>query len=152
MQFTTSEVIAASQEQVFDEVTDFDSFERQIVRAGGTVARTGGAGPDAAWTGHFDFRGTQRTVAARVTGWTAPSGYIVSGETGGLALRAEVRCVPLDPERTQLDVTVEMTARTLSVRVLLNSVKLMRTQVSRRFKKRVRDFAEGVSHRAARQG
>jgi hypothetical protein len=35
--------------------------------------------------------------------------------------------------------------------VLINSFKLMRMQLNRRFNRRVRDFALGVAHRARRE-
>jgi carbon monoxide dehydrogenase subunit G len=151
MHFSSSEEINAPRDHVFAEITDFAGFERQIERAGGDVTRTGDPGPDAAWTGRFSFRGTQRDVKAQVTDWAVPGGYRIISDTGGLSAVIDVRCVSIDAERTRLDVLLDLKPTTLGSRVLINSFKLMRMQLNRRFNRRVRDFALGVAHRARRE-
>ena len=151
MHFSTSEEIAAPRDRVFAELTDFAAFERQIHRAGGEVARSGAPGPDTRWTGHFQFRGVERDVTAQVQDWAPPGGYRIASDTGGLHAVIDLRCVAIDDLRTRLDVLVDLKPQTIKARVLVNSLKLMRPQLTKRFNKRVRDFAQAVAFRAGQR-
>lgn len=148
MHFSTSEVIHAPREAVFAEVTDFDAVERQIVKAGGSLTRTGGAGPDAAWQGHFRFRGTERDFTSRVGDWTPPGGYRLISATTGLDALVDVRCVAVDAATTRLEILVDLKPRSMKAKILLNSLKLMRSQINARFKQRIQKFADHVAQKA----
>ncbi len=148
MHFSASENIDAPQETVFQEVTDFANFERQLRRAGGQIDRTGAPGPDCTWTGNVAFRGTTREIEAKVDKWAAPNGFTVLSHSGGLKVTADVTTVALSPTRTRLDILVDIKPQTLPARVLLQSARLFKHKANQRFKERVRAFAKSVSKRA----
>lgn len=150
MHFSTTEVIHAPREAVFAAVSDFEGFERQITRAGGSLTRTGLPGPDTRWHGTFSFRGTRREFTSQVADWTPPGGYRLASETGGLHALIDVRCIAMDADTTRLEILVDLTARTLTARLLLNSLKLMRSQMNTRFKKRIQKFGDSIARQAAR--
>ena len=52
--------------------------------------------------------------------------------------------IALSATRTRVLVSFDMRAKTLTARLLLQSLKLAKTKVTKRFKARVLDYAENV--------
>lgn len=148
MHFSTSEVIHAPRDAVFAAITDFDAIERQVIRAGGTLTRTGGPGPEATWQGTASFRGTERDFTSRVADWTPPGGYRLASETSGLDALVDLRCIAVNEATTRLEILVDLKPRSMKARILLNSLKLMRSQINARFKQRIRRFADSIAEQA----
>lgn len=155
MQFSAREDISAPIEHVFVAVSDFDGFERQILRRGAEIQRkdpSGGAGIGSEWKAKFEFRGKERKVTARITEFDAPNGYKSSGKTGGLEGDFGVELVSLSPNRTRMTVSLDLTAKTLAGRLLVQSLKFAKGNLSKRFSKRVFGFAQGIEAKYAQLG
>ena len=71
MELTAHEDIEAPQDRVFAMMADFDTIERQAMRRGLDVTRTGdGPGAGMAWDVAFQFRGKRRAAPiASPIGW-----------------------------------------------------------------------------------
>jgi len=70
MNFNTREDIEAPIDFVFEQITDFATFERSIMRRGGDVDRLAigeADGLDAQWRVKFQMRGVERDVTATIT-------------------------------------------------------------------------------------
>ncbi|MGR3757175.1 MAG: SRPBCC family protein [Tranquillimonas sp.] len=147
MKFSTRKDIALPQERVFAAVSDFPAFERQALRRGVEVVRADGTdtvGLGAAWTLRFDYRGRPREMEARVTGFDAPTGYTIAATTGGLELDLSVETMALARSRTRLFVSLDLRPQTVAARLLVQSLKLAKTNLARRFDRRVGEYAAGL--------
>ncbi|MFP7675315.1 SRPBCC family protein [Marivita sp. S0852] len=152
MQVTATEDVAASIEHVFAELTAFDALERQALRRGIDVRRRfRGAVPEIGegWDAGFRFRGKDRTVKVTLSRYEAPQFLRFSGSTGGLETDTQIELVPLSPRRTRVNVVFKMTPQTLSARLLVQSFKLARSRINKKFKKRMSSFAREIESKQA---
>ncbi len=147
MKFSTKEDIEASMEFVFDRCADHKSFERAAMRRGVEVVRTSGDGPVAKGSSgdvEFEFRGKSRKASVQITHVDKPNSLNVYFESGGIEGDCEIELVALSPNRTRMGIEFELKPRTLAARLMLQSMKLARQNLIKRFKTRVADFAEDV--------
>lgn len=147
MRLSSREDIEAPIGHVFSSITDFDGFERQALRRGAEVERLdslGKAGLGSEWNIRFDYRGKSRRLNARIAEFDAPNGYRVDSQAGTLEGDLVVELVALSPRQTRLQVKLEMRARNLTGRLLLQSLKFARNTITKRFSARVEQFAQDV--------
>ncbi len=152
MKFSTREDIEAPIDYVFAQVSDFAAFERRAMRQGADVARRG-AGPiaqGAIWDICFQFRGRNRRVVAELTQLDVPHILSIDSASDGLNAVTEVELIALSQSRTRVLVGFELRAKTLTARILLQSLKLAKTKITKRFKARVLDYAEDIDDRYRR--
>ena len=154
MRFSSREDIEAPIEHVFEAATDFDGFERQALRRGAEVQRNdtyGKPGVGSEWRLKFPFRGKQRKVYARMIKFEAPDGFEAETETGGLEGLVTLELVALSPRRTRLQVSIDLKARTLAGRLLVQSLKFARGNLNKRFSTRIWQFAQGIETKFNKQ-
>ncbi|AML51308.1 SRPBCC family protein [Falsihalocynthiibacter arcticus] len=150
MIFVSTEDIEAPIEVVYRAVSDFDSFERSALRRGLEVKPLDENALDGAvqgWNVVFQYRGKKRESAARLIDVVPDQGFTINGGTGGLHGAMVVDLVALSKMHTRLKVTVELSAKTLSSRLLLQSMKLAKTKLRQRFEKRVSTMAQDIEDR-----
>ena len=155
MQLKSREDIEAPIDFVFAQVTDFPAFERQALRRGADVQRRGGndvPGLGSAWDVTFKYRGKDRLLQAEVVHFEAPNSYLLHVRSGGISGETLVDLVPLSRRRTRLTVLTELAAQGLTARLLLQSLKLAKSNLSKRMSGRIGSFAADVEDRFARQG
>lgn len=150
MEFSAKEDIEAPIEQVFAVITDFESVERQALRRGIKVTRTHDADGEVGteWTAGFKFRGKEMSADIRLTECTAPELVVFAAKAGGLETGMSVDLTALSPRRTRMTVTAHMQPKTLSARLLVQSLKLAKGRVTRKFSVRVAQYAKLVEERA----
>ncbi len=147
MRFSAREDIEAPIEFVFGELTDFSNFERAAMRRGVDIRREDGMNTvcvGAKWHIGFRFRGKPRVADVEMSQFENPEGYEVSFESGGIEGGSVVELVPLSPQRTRVLVRLDLKPKTLSARLLLQSLKLAKSNLTHRFKTRIADFAEDI--------
>ncbi|SMX43331.1 SRPBCC family protein [Octadecabacter ascidiaceicola] len=150
MEFTTREDIEAPIEYVFEQVTDFASFERSIMRRGGDVERISGG--DSAvvgtkWHVKFLLRGAERVVNAEVVSVDAPNAITIDVTSKSANATLQVDLVALSPARTRLNVRAKATAKSIPAKLLFQSVKFARSKNKSKFNTLVANFAEDVETR-----
>lgn len=148
MKLTTREDIEAPIEHVWRAVTDFVAFEKQALRRGADVVRKDpGSGPGlgSEWDVKFEFRGKPRHVEAKLTEFEANNGMRVQGTSPGLEGDTVIELVALSPRRTRLNVALNLSARNLSGRLLIQSMKFARSTLQKRFEKRVATFGNQIA-------
>lgn len=153
MKFSTKEDIEAPAEFVFDEVSDFARFERAAVKRGVEVKRLDTIGvpaPGMAWEIGFKYRGKPRRVDAGLKLFDRPNGMEFYAESSGFAMTPVVTVVALSKKRTRLGMELEIRPRTMAARLMLQSLKLGKGNLSRRFQLRIRSIAEEIEARHAR--
>ncbi|MEJ8561372.1 SRPBCC family protein [Yoonia sp. GPGPB17] len=146
MKFSTREDIEAPISYVYGRVTDFANFERRAMRQGIDVScrTTGDAAMGTVWDISFEFRGRLRKVAAELTRLEPEQAVEIESQSDGLTAITQVELVALSATRTRVLVSFDMRAKTLTARLLLQSLKLAKTKMTKRFKARVLEYSETV--------
>lgn len=154
MELTAHEDIEAPLSFVFQQVSDFSSFERQAMRRGADVRRRDSLprpGKGSGWDIIFKFWGKDRQVSAEVTDFDVPNQVRLNTVSGGIAGVTVIELVPLARTRTRLTTRTELVATGLSARLLLQSLKQAKGALSRRLSARIATFATDVEGRYARK-
>jgi hypothetical protein len=150
MKFSTRNDIEAPIDFVFARASNFTALERQVMRRGVEVERTrpgDASGAGMAWKAEAKVRGRVRNFEAQVEHIDPPNGYTVGGGTEGLGYIATVETVELSPARTRIIVGLDLRPTTLTARLLLQSVKLAKSSVARKFDLRVAAFCQDIEDR-----
>lgn len=150
MLFSTKEDVGAPIEWVWSQITDFAAFEQLARERGATVQRmdaapvaTAGSG----WKGRAKFRGKDRDVIAKIIGMAPPNTLNIEGNSNNFNLALEVELVALNPNRTRMRVAFEAKPSTLSARLIMQSARLARTSLTKRYKGRIAKFADTLDTR-----
>jgi carbon monoxide dehydrogenase subunit G len=153
MKFSKREDIEAPIERVFRAVTDFATMERAALRRGIEVARRDemtAPGPGLKWAVRAPVRGKMRDIAIEITGYTPETGLAALAGSNGIAATITVDLVALSRNRTRLQVGLDLRASTLSAKLLLQSLRLAKASLDRRFARRIADFAADLEARHQR--
>ncbi|MCW1956698.1 SRPBCC family protein [uncultured Lentibacter sp.] len=150
MQFSAKQDIEVPIESVFAAVTDFDGFTTQALRRGAEVVRVDTlTGPCAGmtWQVGFEFRGKRRDMEIELLEVVRPSDLKMRSTTSGLDGHMTLELVALSKQRTRLGIELELAPKTLSARLLIQSLKLARGSLSKRLRKRLEGFARATEER-----
>lgn len=153
MQFSSKEDIEAPIDAVFREITDFQSFERSALRRGAEVRRTDTRdkpGVGMSWHARFMLRGRRREVDIDLVEYDVPNGIAIEARTSALLGRMRVDLVALSRGRTRLSVDLALEPRSISGRLMVQSLKLARNNLTKRFRLRVADYAVDLEDRYKR--
>ena len=150
MKFSTKEDIEAPIEFVFSQLSDFQSFERSALRRGAEVQRLDGhRAPSVgmAWDVAFKLRGKMRQMQMELTRYDPPNGMVFSSLSPKMGGDMVVDLVALSRGRTRLSVDIELHPRNLSSRLMVQSLKLARSSLTKRYHLRVAGFAKDLEDR-----
>jgi len=150
MDFSTRYDVEAPIEFVWTQASNFTVLERQALRRGADVERkdtlaTPGVGAE--WDIRFQFRSKDREVNAKITTFDAPNRYTVISTSGSIDGVCVVDLVALSPKRTRLTVTLDLTAKSLGSRLMLQSLKMAKSGLNKRFEDRVASMASEIQDR-----
>lgn len=154
MKLATREDIEAPIEAVFEQLTDFENFERAILRRGADVQRIdslAAPGPGMAWKTSFTFRGRQREAQIELHEHIPPERLRSSMRTSGLEIDLLIDLVELSKTRTRMNFALDARPKSVPARLMIQSLKLARQNMLKRFRKRIADFAAGIETRARTQ-
>ncbi|MBY5934625.1 SRPBCC family protein [Tateyamaria omphalii] len=153
MKFSAREDVAAPIEAVFEALNDFDGFERQAMRRGADIRRTDPLtqpGVGMQWDVAFRMRGRQREMTLKMIRYDAPNEMVFDVKSAGVTGTFSVELLALSRSRTRMALGLELTPLTLSARLFVQSLKLAKTSLNKRFKLRVADYAKGLEDRLQR--
>jgi carbon monoxide dehydrogenase subunit G len=153
MKFSSKEDIEAPIEQVFAHVSDFAALERAALRRGAEVQRTDSLRkPDVgmSWSASFVARGRQRQLDIQMTEYDPPNSMRFHSMAQGLETDMKVELVALSRGRTRLSVELELKPRSISARLLVQSLKLARANLNKKFHLRMADYARELEDRSKR--
>jgi carbon monoxide dehydrogenase subunit G len=148
MELTSKEDVDTPLAEVFEAISDFASFERSAIRRGIEVHATPQVGM--AWDIRTDFRGKPRELHLELSNYEPTTLIGFEGDSASLSGKGQIELLALSPRRTRLSVKVNVQAKTLSGRLLLQSLKLARSKINTRFKQRVAEFASLTEDRVNR--
>jgi carbon monoxide dehydrogenase subunit G len=157
MKFSTREDVAAPMDYVFARLSDFDRFEKAALRRGAEVARTDrlqAPGPGMVWRVAFDWRGRRRQAVVELAEHVEPSRLLFDFTGRAFAGTLAVSMIALSPRRTRVITELDFRPRTMTARLVIQSLRLTRGRQNRRFKERIAAFAREVEgdHDALRGG
>lgn len=150
MKFVAHEDVEAPIDFVFEQMSDFPALERSALRRGAEVQRVDNLpdkSPGMAWDVAFDLRGKRREMMLELTQIDAPNGLVISSRSPNMGGHMVADLVALSRSRTRISLEIEMKPKTLASRLLVQSMKLARANLTKRFKMRVADYAKDLEDR-----
>ncbi len=150
MKLTTRQDIEAPAAFVFAALRDFEAWERLALRRGADVSRTDTLHQVVAglsWMIKFDYRGKQRRIALRLTRIETPVNLAFAGTGASLEGLAGLDLMALTARRTRLNVTLDLRPRTIGMRLVMQSMRLAKSRVNRRFADRVEQVCSEIEAR-----
>ncbi len=154
MQFSSKEDIEAPIAEVFELVSEFESFERSALRRGVEVQRVDASMPKGAglaWDTVFMVRGKPREMHLELVEYTPPTMMRFESHSKGVEGKVVIELLALSSRRTRLSFDVSLSANTLAARLLLQSLKLARANLSQRFRLKLAEFARDIEERHTRR-
>lgn len=155
MKLSTREDIEAPIDHVFAQVSDFEALERSALRRGAEVQRIDALarpGPGMAWDSRFDLRGKRREMRLELTEYDPPNALRFAARSTGAEGEMLVDLVALSRGRTRMAFEIEIRPLTLAARLMVQSLKLAKGNVAKRFEMRVATYARDIEDRYARRG
>lgn len=153
MKFSTKEDIAAPIDFVFDQISDFEAFERSALRRGAEVARLddlSAPGPGMAWETKFRWRGRVRELQFELTTFEKPDEMVISSLSKSMGGHLKIDLVALSRGRTRMHFVAEMKPKNLTARLLIQSLKLARGKLNKRFEQGAQAYAKELENRYGR--
>ncbi|HEY9038226.1 MAG TPA: SRPBCC family protein [Roseovarius sp.] len=153
MKFEAREDIEAPIDHVFSQVSNFGALERNLLRRGADVQRTTDKIPPAsgiAWDTAFDMRGKRRHMHLELTIYEPPTLMRFAATSRSLDCDVRVELVALSRGRTRMALAADLKPRTMSARLMVQSLKLARTNVTKRFEMRLATFVREMEDRYTR--
>jgi carbon monoxide dehydrogenase subunit G len=151
MKLSSKQDIEAPIAKVWALMTDFDAWETAAMRRGAEVARTDmpmKSGIGKSWQAKFAYRGRARVVDVTLSTMNPPNQIGFAALASAIEVASHIELIEMSAKRTRVHVTVEVKPRTLGARLFLQSLRLARAKVDRRFDKRILAFATDIEQRA----
>ena len=143
MKFSTRRDIDVPAERLFAAVSDFPKLERMLQRRGVAVSRIDPAqepGTGIGWRIGFDWRGRQRDLRLDVTRFDRPERLSIGGLSDPFEMAIDMTVVALSRQKSRLIFELNLKPRTMKSRLMLQTAKLGKHQLDRRFDKRIGEF------------
>ena len=96
------------------------------------------------------MRGKPREAAIAVTGFDAPNEIVLGSGLQGMEVETRIELVALSRSQTRLGIKADLTPTTLAARLMVQSLRMARGKLDKRFKARVADYARELGDRAGR--
>ncbi|WP_372837641.1 SRPBCC domain-containing protein [Phaeovulum sp.] len=153
MKFTAREDIEAPIEAVFAAMTDIAALELVAMRRGVQLRRLDALkalGPGMSWEVGFRYRGKTRQMVGKIASLEAPERLVFEASAQGYEVTMSITLLALSRKRTRIEAEMEVRPRSVSARLLLQSARLGRPALQRRYADRIHLMALGLEERAAR--
>ncbi|MDZ4393569.1 SRPBCC family protein [Cypionkella sp.] len=150
MRFATKQDIEAPIADVFQILTDFETWERAAMRRGAEVARTDKLRSTAAgmrWSARFSYRSKPRSMELELTQIEVPTLLRFAAIAPSVEGVASVELMELGGKRTRLHLVLDVTPRSLTARLFLQSLRLARARIDRKFDQRTAQLAGEIEAR-----
>ena len=147
MRFSARTDIEAPVEHVFAYLTDYAAHEASAARRGARVERVERQRAPAthpAWKVEFPYNGRERELALEVNTHTPGEQLVMDARYQGLDLHLDFELVSLARVRTRLIVKVDLTPRSLKARLVIQSLRIAKNTIQKRFEKRLAVLAGDI--------
>ncbi|MBZ0129357.1 MAG: SRPBCC family protein [Rhodobacteraceae bacterium] len=150
MIFTTKTDIAANLNAVFAQFADFEMFERYGLRSGAEITRTDDLatpGKGMIWNVRMPYRGKTRRINVELVDYDPPNSLDFCADADGFDAVIKVELVPLSGRQTRATVALDITAKTLAAKLVLQSARLTKSALNKRFRQRLNRFGKSIEER-----
>lgn len=150
MRFATKQDIEAPVADVFRIISDFETWERAAMRRGAEVARVDKLRSVAAgmrWAAKFSYRSKPRTMELELTQIDEPNLLRFAGISQAIEGVVSIDLMELGAKRTRMHVVLEVSPRSLTARLFLQSLRLARARIDRKFDQRAAQLAGEIEAR-----
>ena len=150
MKFSSREDVEVPIDQAFKLICDFDTYERIAMRHGAEVRRTDSLtkpGVGMKWHAAFKMRGKMRDIDLEMTRFDQPNEFCVLSSSSGIDGTGQIELVALSRNRTRFFVEFELKPTNLSARLLVQSLRLAKNSLTKRYKVRVAEYAKSIEGR-----
>ena len=145
MKFSAKQDVEAPISFVFEYLSDFDMWERSVMRRGAQVERSGKLVKlGTTWQATFGFRGKSRQMDVRLAKIAAPNRLGFTAQSSGFDLTFDLDVTEMSQRRARLQSTLEVTPRNLTARLFVQSMRLARARVDRRFAARLAQIVTDI--------
>lgn len=151
MKLATKKDIEAPIAKVWAALSDYEAWERSAMRRGVDVERTDKLtkpGPGMSWTSRFAYRGRTRKADMKLTEMTGPGLLAFTLASDAVDVATKVELIEMSARRTRMHLTAEVKPRSLGARLFLQSLRLARAKVDRKFDAKVGQLALELETRA----
>lgn len=148
MKFSTRQDTDLSSEALFQSISDFGRIERLLVRRGASVRRTDSLtqnGAGMGWIVGFDWRGKRRDVTLELTRYEPPGVIRINGQSELFLIELQMTVVALTPTKSRLIFEADIQPRGMKARLLLQTAKLGKAQLDRKFALRIAEFVNDLA-------
>ncbi len=152
MKFSTRKDTGLAAESLFQAITDFDSIARILSRRGAVVRRQDNLaqpGIGMSWQIGFDYRGRHRELSLAVTRLDPIELAQLQGGSDQFDVTVQMTVVALTRVKSRLIFEIELQPRGLKARLLLQTLKLGKSQLDRKFALRIGEFVDSLSPAAS---
>lgn len=151
MKLATKKDIEAPIAKVWAALSDYEAWERSAMRRGVDVERTDKLtkpGPGMSWTSRFAYRARTRKADMKLTEMTGPGLLAFTLASDAVDVATKVELIEMSARRTRMHLTSEVKPRSLGARLFLQSLRLARAKVDRKFDAKVGQLALELETRA----
>ncbi|GHA44476.1 hypothetical protein GCM10008927_06660 [Amylibacter ulvae] len=152
MELKTKRTVQAPIDLVFQEFTNFVWFESVALSRGLNIERTDAMvdiQTGISWHLSGRIRGKQRDVDIAVTQFIPQKSTGFRCESKALDSQIDINFTPDGPARTKVKITIAPTAKNISARLMLQSVKLAQKTIEKRISSRMKDFCTTIEEKHA---
>jgi len=149
MKFSTRIDTDLPADRLFDEIANFNTLERMMIGRGASVTRIDPSqepGCGIGWNIGFDWRGKPRRLRLDVTRYDRPEQLTLAGRSDALDLSVVASGVALSRVRSRLILETEIRPRNMKARLMLQTAKLGKSQLDRRYERRIVEFVDQMRH------
>lgn len=150
MIFTNKADISANLNAVFAEFADFEMFERFGLRSGAEVTRIddlAAPGKGMIWNVRMPYRGKTRRITVELADFDPPNSLDFIATADGFDATIRVDLVPLSGRQTRATVVLDISAKTLAAKLVLQSARLTKSALNKRFRNRLNRFGKSIEDR-----
>ncbi len=150
MKFTGKTDVKADLDAAFGAFADFDAFERQALRSGAKISRTDDLtepGPGMMWDVALEFRGKTRKIGVELVDYDPGNCLDFEASADGFDATIEVDLESLPDQKTRATISFDVRARTLAARLALQTARLTKGSLNKRFRSRVQRIGKEIDAR-----
>ncbi len=150
MKFSTKHDVGAPLDFVWQQVTDFEQYERMAMRRGAEVERVDHLrqpGVGTGWRLRFAFKGKPRRVLLRIVEMSPATALDFDLDSPSVAGGIRVELLELAPRRTRISVITETRPKTIAARLVIQSLRLVKGRTQRKLDAQMAKFGKLLEER-----
>lgn len=147
MKLTAKYDIEASVGFVYQDLSDFDAWERMAMRRGAEVTRTDRMlrfGPGMEWQVNFTFRGKARSARIQLIEALPDSRLRITAQSPLADMDMVIELMDLAATRARIEVKTDIKPRTLAARLYIQTLRLARKKVEKTYAHRIASLAVAI--------